>query len=92
MELWRLHRLYDVDETSGVQTQIGGAIVDMKIGGVNGSLSEISVTPITKAEQEEFDTSSFVRMQVADRAVWMEPNEVQTLLELLSMALSHSLA
>lgn len=90
MEEWRIHRLYESTE-SGERYQVGGAITELKIGAVNGSLSEISVTPVSEDERDEFRSVAFMRMQVADRVVWMEPDEVETLVELLKIAHDASL-
>ena len=90
MEKWRVHKLM-TDET-GEECQIGGGIVRMQIGAVNGSLHTIDVSPVpVERMMEETWDDQFVRLQVADRVVWMEPEEVQTLIELLGLALDASL-
>lgn len=87
MEKWRVHRLIEADDETGEESQIGGGIVRMRIGAVNGSLHTIDVSPVSVEEmKEEFWEDSFVRFQVADRVVWMEPEEVQTLIDLLTLA------
>jgi len=87
MEQWRVRRLIETDDETGEKSQIGGGIVRMRIGGVNGPLHAIDVSPVSVEEmKEEGWEDSFVRFQVADRVVWMEPEEVQTLIELLSLA------
>lgn len=90
MEKWRLHKLFEIGEGEEKQ-QIGGAILQMKIGAVNGSLSTIDVIPLSQKEREESGSTAFVKMQVADRVVWMEPDEVEALVELLKLAHDASL-
>lgn len=92
MEKWRVHRLIETDDETDQQSQIGGGIVRMRIGAVNGSLHTIDVSPVSSEEmKEELWEDSFVRLQVADRVVWMEPEEIQTLIELLKLAHDASL-
>ena len=92
MEKWRMHRLIETDDETGEKSQIGGGIVRMRIGAVNGSLDTIDVSPVSAEEmKEESWEDSFVRLQVADRVVWMEPEEVQTFIELLYLAHDASL-
>ena len=87
MEKWRVRRLIETDDETGEKSQIGGGIVRMQIGAVNGSLHTIDVSPVSVEEmKEEAWEDQFVRFQVADRVVWMEPEEVQTLIELLNLA------
>jgi len=87
MEKWRVHRLIETDDKTGEKSQIGGGIVRMRIGGVNGPLHMINVEPVSVEDmKEETWEDSFVRFQVADRVVWMDTEEVQTLIELLTLA------
>lgn len=91
MEEWRVHRLIETDDETGKKSQIGGGIVRMRIGAVNGPLHTIDVSPVSVEEmREEGWEDSFVRLQVADRVVWMKPEEVQTFIELLTLALDAS--
>ncbi len=87
MEKWRVHRLIETDDETGEKSQIGGGIVRMRIGGVNGPLDMIDVSPVS-VEQMEEDAweDQYVRFQVADRVVWLDPEEAQTLIELLTLA------
>jgi len=92
MEKWRVHKLIDTNEETGEKSQIGGGIVRMQIGAVNGSLHTIDVSPVSVEEmKEESWEDQFVRFQVADRVVWMEPEEVQILIDLLRLAKDVSL-
>ncbi len=92
MEQWRYHQLIETDDETGEKSQIGGGIVRMRIGAINGPLHEINVSPVSVEEmKEEFWEDSFVRLQVADRVVWMEPEEVRTLIKLLKLACNGSL-
>ena len=87
MEEWRLHRLIEKDDHTGEKYQIGGGIVRMRIGAVNGPLHAINVSPISVEDMnEEHWEDSFVRLQVADRVVWMEKEETQALIDLLVLA------
>ena len=87
MEKWQVNRLIEKDDKTGEKVQIGGGITRMRIGGVNGSLHTIDVSPVSieKMKEENWE-DSFVRMQIADRVVWMDIDEVQTLIELLRLA------
>jgi len=92
MEEWRVHKLIETDDETGESSEIGGGIVRMRIGAVNGSLHTIDVSPVSVEEmKKETWEDSFVRLQVADRVVWMEPEEVQSLIELLKLARDASL-
>ena len=92
MENWRIHRLIETDEETNEKSQIGGSIVRMRIGAVNGPLHTIDVSPVlTERMMEETWEDSFVRLQVADRVVWMDLDEVQALVNLLSLAYDASL-
>ena len=86
-----IHRLIET-HTDGTQLQIGGGMSEMRIGAVNGPLSFIDVTPAPVEQMQDpmFD-SEFVRLQVADRVVWLEPGDVRELVELLKMAHDASL-
>jgi hypothetical protein len=88
MEDWQLTRLLETD--SGVQ--IGGSIVRMNIDAVNGSLHTVDVAPVSvESMQDEGWDNQFVCMQVADRAAWMDLQEVSALIELLQSAREASL-
>jgi len=92
MEKWRVSKLIETDDETGEKSQIGGGIVRMRIGGVNGPLDTIDVSPVSAEEmKEEAWEDQYVRFQVADRVVWMEPEEAQTLIELLTLAHDTSL-
>ena len=68
---------FEKDDHTGEKYQIGGDIVRMRIGAVNGPLHAISVSPASVEDMnEEYWEDSFVRLQVADRVVWMETEEV----------------
>lgn len=87
MEKWRVSKLIERDDKTGKEFQIGGGIVQMQIGAVNGPLDTINVSPVSVEEMKgEYWESSFVRFQVADRVVWMETKEVEVLIELLELA------
>jgi len=86
----RVHKLVET-LPSGEKRQIGGAITDMNIVGFTGSLTEVSVEPVTEEEREEHGSVEFVRLQVADRIVWMSHEEAKTLYELLLKAYDASL-
>lgn len=84
MQAWRIHKLF---ETKGEEkVQIGGAIVAMHIGAVNGSLHGISVEPVNEQVSGEFEYPGSVRMQVADRVVWLELDELEAFMQLLKVA------
>ncbi len=92
MEKWRVHRLIETNDETGKKCQTGGGIVRMQIGAVNGSLHTIDISPVPVEQmREEFWDGQFVRLQMADRVVWMEGEEVQTLIELLKLAHDASL-
>lgn len=92
LEEWRVHRLIETDDENGKKYPTGGGIVRMRIGAVNGSLHTIEVSPVSVEDmKEEGWEDSFVRLQVADRVVWMEPKEVQTLIDFLVLAHGASL-
>lgn len=92
MEEWQVHRLIETDDETGEKCQIGGGLVRMPIAAVNGQLHMIDVSPASVEHmQEEGWDSQFVRLQMADRVVWMELEEVQTLIELLKLAHDASL-
>ena len=77
MEDYRLHKLLE----DGVQ--IGGAIIELPIGAVNGPLNTVSVKPVPEEEQVNLE---FIRLQVADRVVWMDFSETENLINLLKLA------
>lgn len=92
MEEWRVHRLFEVNDENGKKLPTGGGMVRMRIGAVNGSLHTIDVSPVSAEDmKEEGWEDSFVRLQVADRVIWMDITEVQTLIDLLVLAHGASL-
>ncbi len=78
----------DRNNETGERVEIGGAIARMQISAVNGSLHEIQVSPISAEdmENERWDCQ-LVRLQVADRVVFMEEEEATCLIQLLETAL-----
>ena len=52
MEKWRVHKLIDTNEETGEKLEIGGGIVRMQIGAVNGSLHTINVSPVSVERDE----------------------------------------
>jgi len=87
MKEHRRCRLFHTSENSDERTEIGGAITRMRIGAVNGSLHTIHVTPVSTEEmKEEMWEDSFVSLQVADRMVYLDQDEVDAMIELLEMA------
>ncbi len=67
--------------------QIGGGMSDVAIVAFNGPLNWIDVQP---ADRETIGNEHFegagVFMQVADRRVWLEPEDVRVLVENLQRA------
>ena len=84
----RVHRLIDRDEETGEEREIGGDIAKLPIAAVNGQLSDIQVSPVsTKDMEDEWWDSQLVRLQMADRVVFMEAEEAECLIQLLQTAL-----
>lgn len=86
-----LHELIETDKDGGTAVRIGGAMTGMNISSLHGPLADIDVQPA----DEEMITNplfdgQFVKLQVADRCCWMEPGEVELLMQLLQDALEAS--
>jgi len=91
MEKWQIHKLIETDE-QGEEFQIGGAIHRLRINAINGSLHEVSVAPVSVEEIEAgLVDGQFVRVQIADRLVMLEPDEVEELLRLFQLAYNAAL-
>lgn len=81
----RVHHL--VEEVWGRNTGVGGAMTEMRLFTAEGSLSEISVAPasVDIIHNPLFEGAG-VKLQVGDRVVWLEPEEVETLVRFLNEA------
>jgi len=89
MEQWRIHKLIERDTESGSTRPLGGGITALKIFSAIGQLDQIDIIPVD-AEQVQRDCwfNQYVRLQLADRLVWLDPEETRLLIELLGTALT----
>jgi len=87
MEQWRIHRLQE--RTNGSTRPLGGGITALKIFSAIGQLDQVDIIPVdTEQVQRDCWFNQYVRLQLADRLVWLDPEETRLLIEFLETALA----
>lgn len=84
----KVHRLFERDSEEGTERALGGAIVGLPVNTAEGQLNELEITPVDVEHiKESFWTDQYVCLKLADRMVWLSPQEVLDAIELLEVAL-----
>jgi len=88
MEESQVVRMFD-KEPNGNERPLGGAIVRLPVATAVGQLNELEVSPAEVEQiQEDFWGDQLVCLKLADRRVWLDEQEVTTLITLLEISLT----
>ena len=87
MQDWQVHRLIEKNTEEGTERLLGGAIVKLPVATADGQLDELEITPASVEHiKESFWDSQYVCLKLADRRVWLDPEEIATVIMLLQAA------